>query len=166
MMDRLDALEARISNVEAHQQILNLQARYSFLIDTNHVEQAVELFTEDFVWEAGTDRKVRISTKSELLEFLARSDAGNVMTRHQVLTPDIEINGDSATGSWYLFGPGTGIADGREVANWTHGRYDNEYRREDGTWKISLLSFTFDFRSPYEDGWVTTPIMREDWLRR
>lgn len=58
--------------------------------------------------EEGTDRKVRISTKPELQEFLARSDAGNVMTRHQVLTPDIEVNGDSATGSWYLFGPGTG----------------------------------------------------------
>ena len=166
MQEQLEALEARIRKVEDRQEIMNLQAQYSFLIDTGQLEQLMELFAEDFSWEVGVKQMVIISSKPELLEYLKGADAGNEMTRHQVLTPYIEVEEDKARGTWYLFGPGTSITEEGESANWTHGKYENEYVKEGGEWKISLLNFKFNFRSPYEDGWVKTPMIRESWSRR
>ena len=166
MSDQLDALEERIRKVEDFQQITNLQAQYSYLVDTQQMEKLVELFAEKFVWEVGVDRMVRISSKPQLLEYLGKAGAGNAMMRHQVLTPYIEVDGDKAKGTWYMFGPGTSIAREGEVANWTQGTYSNEYVREEDVWKISLLSFKYNFRTPYEDGWVKTPMISEAWSRR
>lgn len=166
MSDQIKELEARIRKTEDFQAITNLQAQYSYLVDAEQMDKLVGLFAEDFVWEVGVDKMVRITSKPELLEYLQSAGAGNVMMRHQVLTPYIEVNGDKAKGAWYMFGPGTSATKDGEVANWTQGTYNNEYLREKGVWKLSLLSFKYNFRSPYEDGWVKTPMMREDWSRR
>lgn len=166
MSEQLEALEARIKKVEDHQTILNLQAQYSFLVDTQQMEELVELFAEEFVWQVGIDKMVTISSKPQLLEYLTGAGAGNAMMRHQVLTPRIEVNGDKACGTWYMFGPGTSNTPDGQVANWTQGTYSNEYVRENGEWKISLLSFKYNFRTPYEEGWVKTPMMTESWSRR
>jgi len=166
MSDQFEALEQRIRKVEDFQSITNLQAQYSLLVDAQQMDKLVELFAEDFVWEVGVEKMVRISSKPELLEYLGTAGAGNAMMRHQVLTPYIELDGDKAKGTWYMFGPGTSIMQEGEVANWTQGTYSNEYVREKGVWKISLLSFKYNFRTPYEDGWVKTPMITEAWSRR
>ena len=39
---------------------------------------------------------------------------------------------------------------------WEQGIYDMEFVKADGKWKISAATFTFNFSTPYEDGWVKT----------
>lgn len=155
-----DNLEARIRKVEDFQDISNLQARYSFLIDTSQIDELVTLFAEEFIWEVGFKKMTKVTTKPDLHELLTKASKGNSFMIHQPITPYIEINGDTAKGIWYLLGMITSITSHGEEAKWTQGQYNNEYIREDGKWKIRRLNFTYNFLTPYEDGWVKTPFAR------
>ena len=148
--------EAAVRNVEDVQKITNLQARYSYLIDTGQMEALVDLFADDFVWEGGFDRMTRVTTKPELLQRLGGAAAEATMMRHLMTTPHIEVEGDNARGTWYVFGMVTSVTPEGEAAKWVQGRLNNEYVRVNGTWKFSRKSTEFNFYTPYEDGWVKT----------
>lgn len=150
------ALEARIKKTEDYQEIVNLQAQYSYLIDTLQMEALVELFADDFVWEGGFDRDSMkgVRSKPELLKLLQNAAQATTMMRHLATTPYIEIEGDNATGTWYVFGMLTAATPEGDVAKWVQGRLDNEYIRVNGQWKISRKSTTYNFSTSYEDSWV------------
>lgn len=153
-------LEARIRRIEDFQQIKNLQAKYSFLVDTSKFDDLVELFATEFIWEVGFDEMTKITTKSDLLDLMKKADKGSSMTIHQPITPYIELDGDTAKGTWYLFGMLTSVTSQGEDAKWIQGKYNNRYIREDGEWKIDCLSFQYNFLTPYDEGWAKTPIAR------
>ena len=152
-----DELEARIRKIEDYQEISNLQAQYSYLIDTEQMEALIDLFADDFVWEGGFDSMAGVSTKPELLQRLNASTETITMRRHQNSTPYIEVEGDRAKGTWYVFGMITAVASEGEQAQWVQGRLDNEFVRVDGKWKFSRKSTKFNFLTTYEDGWVKKP---------
>ena len=155
-----DELEARIRKTEDFQEITNLQAQYSFLIDTLQLDTLVDLFADDFIWEAGFDEMSGVTSKRELLQRLKGAGEATTMMCHQPVTPYIEVEGDKAKGTWYVFGMLTSVTPNGEVAKWVQGRLDNEYVRVGGRWKISRHRFTYNFHTPYEDGWVKTPNAR------
>ena len=150
-------LEARIKRLEDIEEIKNLQARYCYFIDTLQMDKVPDLFAENFIAEYVP--MATFKTRAELMQFLKGADEGSSMMCHQAMTPLIEVDGDKATGTWYLFGPFTNYLPKGEVANWVQGRYDNDYVREDGKWKFSHLRFKFNIQSPYEDGWVKKRMM-------
>ena len=151
-----DQLEARIRKTEDFQEITNLQAKYFFLTDERKTEALVDLFVDDLIWEAGFERMTTVTSKSEMLQLLKGAHTGNTMMRHLPTTPYIEVEGNEATGTWYVFGVVTSVTPEGEVPMWVQGRLDNEFRRVDGTWKFSRYRCTFNFYTPYEDGWVKT----------
>ena len=152
-----DELEARIRKIEDHLEIANLQAQYSYLIDSEQNEALVDLFADDFVWENGFDSMSGVSTKPELLERLNNATKNMSMKRHQNSTPYIEVEGDTAKGTWYVFGMITAITDEGEEAKWVQGKLDNEFVRINGEWKFSRKSTKFNFLTTYEEGWVKNP---------
>jgi hypothetical protein len=68
------------------------------------------------------------------------------------MNPIIEVKGDQATGSWYLFQPAT-LAEG-DQAVWLAARYEEEYVKLGGEWKFKHLKVFPSFLTPYEQGWV------------
>lgn len=150
-------LEARIRKMEDIHAITNLQALYSFHIDNAEIDKLVELFADDFTWQVGFDEMTKITSKPTLARFLSKSSEQTPMMRHQPMTPYIEVDGDRATGIWYLTGMMTSITSNGDEARWVQGRYDNEYVRVGEGWKLSCLYFKYNFLTPYEDGWVKTP---------
>lgn len=153
----LDELEARIRKIEDFQEISNLQAQYSYLIDSFQMEDLVDLFADDFVWEGGYESMSGVSTKPELLQRLKGAQEGAIMFRHQNSTPHIEVEGDKARGTWYVFGMITAVTPDGEEARWVQGKLNNEFVRVNGKWKFSRKSTKFNFLTKYEDGWVKTP---------
>lgn len=153
-----DKLEARIRKIEDFQEITNLQAQYSYLIDTYQMEDLVDLFADDFVWEGGFDRKISISSKPDLLNLLKKTTEATSMMRHLATTPYIEIKGDHAKGTWYVFGMMTATTPDGEVAKWIQGKLNNEYVRVNDQWKISRKSTEYNFSTPYDDSWVKTQL--------
>lgn len=159
LLERLNELEERVRKTEAVQTITNIQALYSFYIDTAAIDDLVDLFAEEFVWNVGFEGNMTTWTsKEDLAKFLIKSCELTPMMVHQPITPHIVVNGDKAKGSFYLTGMMTSITQNGEQARWCQGRYDNEYVCVDGKWKLSRLNFVFNFLTPYEDGWVKTPV--------
>ena len=150
-------LEARINKLEAIEEIKNLQARYAYLIDSLQIEKIPDLFADSFMAEYDTMGTFR--TKSELFRFFETFSTVSSMMCHHQLTPLIELDGDMATGIWYLFGPFTLNTPEGKIAVWCQGKYENEYVKENGEWKFRLLKFKYNLLSPYEDGWVKTRMM-------
>jgi hypothetical protein len=68
--------------------------------------------------------------------------------------PDIEVDGDTARGSWDLFSPCT-TTEGR--AMWMTGVEHDEYVRLDGSWVHQSMKLDVVFMAPYERGWGARP---------
>ncbi len=54
------------------------------------------------------------------------------------MNPLIEVDGDRATGRWYIFEPVSFVEGG---PGWLAGRYEDQYVRVNGQWKYERLRF-------------------------
>lgn len=160
-LDKLNELEERIRKTEAFQAITNIQALYSFHIDAGKIDELIDLFDDEFEWNVGFEGHMTTWTsKAELSRYLVKSCELTPMMRHQPMTPYIEVDGDTAKGAFYLTGMITSTLKNGQQARWVQGRYDNEYVCVNGKWKFRSLNFFYNFLSPYEDGWVKTPVAK------
>jgi hypothetical protein len=73
---------------------------------------------------------------------------------HGLSNPIIEIDGDRATGQWYLHQPMVLKESG--ACYWLCAQYRDTYRRTDDGWKIEALTIEVRALSPYEDGFGKT----------
>ncbi len=128
------------SMLEEKDAIRDLLARYCFHFDAGELEQWIELFTPDGVFDLGP--RGRISGHDGLREFLQVLPLvdGLPMTRHYVTNSIIDIDGDRATARSYVMvlGPGERVAIG--VA----GRYEDEIVKLAGQWRFKQRKVHFD----------------------
>ena len=148
----LAALEARIAGIEDLEAIKQLKARYCEICDDNHnPDDIVTIFTEDGIWEGkgiGTAKG-----HAEIRELFVGFQKAMSYSQHMVMNPIIEIDGDTATGRWYIFLPST-FRKGNQ-ARWQGARYNEDYVRENGTWKIKHLRIAGPrMIADYETGWA------------
>jgi ketosteroid isomerase-like protein len=149
----LEELERRIKALEDVEEIKRLKRRYCAYCDDNYDADALAgLFTEDAVWDGGIRGKS--VGREEIRRFFKDAPQRLPFAIHMVLNPIIEVDGDRAEGTWYLFQPCT-FADGNR-AMWGAARYDEVYVRVDGEWKFQSLKLTSRFWTPFDEGWVKT----------
>jgi len=121
--------------------IRSLKHRYFRGIDTADMNLLSVLFTADLVVEyRGGTYKVALEGSAEMLEFLANSFHSGAVAMHHGHMPEITLTGpDNATGIWYL----EDIFISTERRTYTMGSaiYHDEYRRENGVWKISRTEY-------------------------
>jgi len=79
---------------------------------------------------------------------------------HMTVNPIIEINKDGtrARGIWHSHGFASMGRDGHLKQFLCLGKYDMEYVKEDGQWKILKFVYRLGFMCPYEKGWVEEPV--------
>jgi hypothetical protein len=132
--DQQDLLQ-RLADIE---DIKQLKARYFRCMDTKRWDDWGEVFATDCVMDVpeaamvttGRDEVVR--TVSGLLE--------GARTCHHGHMPEIEITGaGTARGTWAMFDyvEWPTSESGDRVGLQGYGHYIEEYRREDGRWRIS-----------------------------
>jgi len=121
--------------------IRTLKHRYFRGIDTADMALLVGLFTADLAVEyRGGTYKVVLEGRANMLDFLASSFHSGAVAMHHGHMPEITLTGpESATGIWYL----EDIFISIESRTYTMGSaiYHDEYRRENGTWKISRTEY-------------------------
>ena len=149
----LDALAARIQRLEDIEAIRQLKALYCEICDDGHdPERILTVFTEDAVWEGrgiGTARG-----HDEIGALFERFRSMMSFTQHMTMNPRIAVDGDTATGTWYFFGPFTFRGE-PPTAKWQAARYRESYRRTEDGWKISHLKVERPGMSVYyENGWA------------
>ena len=147
----MEDLERRVRVLEDIEEIKRLKARYCAYCDDSYDADAIaSLFTEDAVWDGGALGKN--VGREEIRSFFQGASVRRPFAIHMVMNPIIEVDGDTARGSWNLFQPNT-IADGNRAV-WGAARYNEDYVRVDGEWKFKHLRITSFFWTPYDQGWA------------
>jgi len=148
-----DTLEDRIRRLEDIEALKQLKARYAAYCDDDYdASTLAPLFTEDAVWDGGP--MGRFEGREAIRSFFASANQAATFAIHHVTNPILEVDGDRATGRWYLWQPCT-FAEGNQGL-WMAGCYNDVYRREGGHWLFEQVTITLRMLSPYEAGWANT----------
>lgn len=120
-----------------------LKHEYCHTVDDGDYEDWAALFTPD-----GTFERVggeHLEGRDALLEMMTNEFDGRFEhTAHVVANPVIDVDGETATGSWYI----TFIyetADG--ATGWNQGIYVDAFRQIDGRWFFEDVTVEFDISS-------------------
>lgn len=157
LAQQLAQMQAEVRLLEAENEIENLQRIYGFYTDKNLWTQAADLFTADASVELGGSGVYK--GRARILQYFntlgAEGPQEGVLNDHMQLQPVITVAADglSAQGRWQHFSQEARFGVDH---HWGTGVYENEYRYEDGVWKISKLHLYSTMRTPYEDGWGVT----------
>ena len=148
MAGSLEEMEKRLQKLEAIDEIKRLKAKYSQIVDGLSKEKFEECFTEDGVWDLGPAGIVK--GRKAIAEMFKTVPQFQTFSVHYFVQPEIIVDGNKATGKWYMWLPAT-QADG--VAVWSTGYEDEKYEKVNGKWLIKELKLTPIFRAPFEEGW-------------
>ena len=153
---RLAEARRLTQQVQDEQQIVVLQRTYGYLVDKNMWTQITDLFTDDGTLEIG-GRGVFVG-KARVLEYLKwlGSPKHGKLYDHTQMEPVITVGSDGSTakGRWRALI--LGGEQGKRVDFLGDAIYENEYRKENGVWKISNLHAVFIMYTDFESGWGTT----------
>ena len=161
MSDQIEEKTALIDDVKQlvdKDSIKELWYNSCYLVDEGDLDGVLESYTEDALMDTGAFGRAegRVAIR-EMLENLFSE--GLMFTRHMVHMPLIEIDGDEATGKWYLDCPSI-VGDGE--AAWIQGTYKHTFRRLNGKWKISKFTFEPSYVTPYDKGWAKQPFIDDE----
>jgi len=132
--------------------IANLQASYGYYVDKSRWDDAAALFTDDATLEiAGRGLFVGRENIRTYFEALGPMEYGR-MYNHMQLQPVIHVaaDGQSAKARWRSF---MMVGKLGAEARWGEATYENEYRKDAGTWKLSKLHSYIGFYVDYDTGW-------------
>jgi len=124
------------------EKIRRLKYRYLRCVDLKLWDEIGDVFTEDATADYGTPsagRPLNLASRKEIVTFLRDSLGKDIITLHAAGQPEIEIDGDTATGTWRF--TDTVIATEYKVVIAGAAFYEDRYRREDGTWRISHIGY-------------------------
>ena len=91
-------LEERMRALEDVEEIKKLKARYMSAADYNYLPDGIaSFFTEDGIFDAGP------FGRHEGREALTKNVWIPEFSFHTAMNPVVEVDGDKATGAWYMF---------------------------------------------------------------
>ena len=122
----------------AIQAIKQLKARYFRLMDTKQWDEWQWVFTEDAWLKWGTEDDQVFEGREAIVAGVSASLKGAVTVHHGHM-PEIEIlSEDSARGIWAMYD----WVDAPAFGLHGFGHYHEEYRCEEGVWRIARLLLT------------------------
>lgn len=125
-----------VSAADTHA-IEQLKYRYLRALDTKDWATFADTLTDDVVGDYGA--KLHFANRTDLVEYMRTSIGPGVITEHRVNHPEISVDGDEATGRWYL-------QDRVIVAEFNFmligaAFYRDTYRRTADGWRISATGY-------------------------
>ncbi|MFW0788300.1 nuclear transport factor 2 family protein [Gordonia sp. CPCC 205333] len=128
--------------------IKSTKYRYLRALDTKDWDTFADTLTDDATGNYG---ELSLRSRAEIVEFMRTNMGPNLISEHRVAHPEIEIDGDSASGRWYL-------QDKVIVAEMNFmlvgaAFYADTYRRTDDRWRISSTGYdrTFELSIPLSE---------------
>jgi ketosteroid isomerase-like protein len=142
--------------VRDEHQIEVLQRTYGYLVDKNLWTQIADLFTDDGTLEIG-GRGVFVGKARVLqyLKYLGAPERGKLYD-HTQMEPVVSVASDGLTakGRWRALIFGADLGKGLDFLG--DAIYENEYRKENGVWKIAKLHAWFVLYTDFQRGWGET----------
>ena len=137
-------------------EIERLQRSYGYYIDHSDWDNVVDLLTEDATAEYGQSGiyvgKASIRALLYGIGYGQRGLLPQQLREHTQLQPVVTLSPDgrSAKARWRAI---VLLGQYNVYGRWQIGPYENEYRKEDGRWKISSLHWYETFTVPFQGGW-------------
>jgi hypothetical protein len=147
MLGRMDLI--------ALEEIRQVKYRYLRCVDLKLWKDFADTLTEDAVAVYGTrvfGDPLRLSGRAAIVDYMRANLGPGVITTHFAGHPEIEIDGDSAKGTWCF--DDTIIATDFRVLIRGSAFYEDAYRRcPDGRWRISGTGYerTYEFTVSLDD---------------
>lgn len=171
-MASLEDLQLRIQRLEDIKQVERLQKIYGYYRDNGDWEKVVDLFSDNAESVEVADHGVYRGKEGIRRYYIDLIKGGKGRKpRPGVMSIALQLQGiitiepgnSEAKGRWYGLlmeaRPTLSLHEGPLRQTWGHGIYENEFIKEDGVWKFKKLHFFMNFRTPFEDGWVKTPMV-------
>jgi len=162
MEKEIKALRKRITIMEDIEEIKKIQYKYFYFVDHCMWDDLIDLFSEDCVLEL-SDSGVYLGKEGLARQFKGRLATKKLMVGSGYMGKitgcdpivDIMTDGKTATAG---FDNLTFIAYPHlDRSEWANGRYETEFIKEDGKWKICKLHYQSRFRTPFDGkGWHET----------
>ncbi|QBJ97597.1 nuclear transport factor 2 family protein [Rhodococcus sp. ABRD24] len=133
-------------DLEAIAEISRLKYRYVRALDTKSWAE----FTETLLPEvtATYAEHLRFDSRDAFVSFLQDTLGPHVITEHHCGHPEIEVNGDTATGIWYL--SDTVVIPGDQMLMHGAAFYQDRYARDGaGRWRIAHTAYERTYESVY-----------------
>ena len=127
-------------DLEAIELIKQLKARYFRFIDTRDIDGLRTVFTEDATATfKGADYDFDLKGWPALEAFYKKSFTPQAVGLHNGHHPEISVEGDTATGIWYLQDIFVNLA--QDITVMGSALYHDEYRVEAGEWRIASTGY-------------------------
>lgn len=171
----LEKLEYKAGLAEDMVELINLQSLYNFHLEMNDTDYIVnEIFAQEDpeisleigdtgIYEGIESIKKFWAARHKIQQM--RGYLGSIMTD----TPHIQVNKERthAKAIWYGFGPNSVPVDypvrkstgnrAEIVDTWLMGKYENEYVKENGKWRIKKLKLNKYIQCPFDSSWNEKP---------
>lgn len=135
----------------ALEEIKRVKYRYLRCVDTKNWDELAEALTEDVTADYGTPtygKPLRLDGRDVLVGFLRDKLGPDMITTHFASQPEIEIDGDTATGLWAF--EDTVIATKYRMVIAGAAFYEDRYRRcADGKWRIAHTGYQRTYEATY-----------------
>ena len=150
----LKELEKRLQALEDIEEIKQLHYKYIYALNSRNFDEIIDMFAEDMTEDGFPRGETHKGIKEITKVWRNIEEGGRGKLRHTTIVaqPVITVEGDMAKGYWLWLGR---LADRRVFKSTEEadddtimqvlpklGRYDMEYKKVDGKWKISYLKFT------------------------
>ncbi len=122
--------------------IRTLKYRYLRALDLKQWDDFAATFTADATGSYGSPSgggPLEFTGRDEIVGYMRKALSGNIITVHVCTHPDIEVDGDTATGSWCL--EDTVIVPEYGVQIRGAAYYQDRYRRENDRWLIEHTGY-------------------------
>lgn len=127
-----------MSDLSAVTEIKQLKYRYLRCVDLHLWDELGETLAEDV--SASYGKRLSFDSRDTVVRGLAEQMTDDVVTEHRVSHPEITVDGDTATGRWYL--QDRVIVPAYSTMIFGAAFYDDAYVRVDGRWLISRTGYT------------------------
>ncbi len=130
-------------DLAAIEEIKRLKHRYFRTLDLKQWDEFGDCLAEDVTARYGTQamgEPLHYDNRADVVAFMEQNLGGQTITVHIANHPEIEVDGDTASGSWAF--EDTVIVPGFKVQIRGAGYYRDTYRRDaDGAWRIASTEY-------------------------
>ncbi|MBB5915028.1 hypothetical protein BJY24_003895 [Nocardia transvalensis] len=126
----------------ALEEIRALKYRYLRSLDLKLWDEFAGTLAEDATGDYGSPsggRPLKFTSGAEIVDYMRSSLDRNIVTVHVCTHPVIEVDGDTATGSWCL--EDTVIVPEFDVLIRGAAYYNDRYRKDNGRWYITHTGY-------------------------
>ncbi|MBN1177229.1 MAG: nuclear transport factor 2 family protein [Dehalococcoidales bacterium] len=165
----LEELEEQVQLAEDIQEIEHLQKTYSYYFESQNLQGIIDLFSDDAESVEITDHGLfrgKEGVKRLYWDWIGGGGRprppmpGGIVRIFQFQgVINVDPGGKTAKGRWNCLDLEARPYGGVFRNYWLHGYYENKYVKENGRWKFKKLHWNNTFWTPYESGWLRTPLL-------